>query len=158
MQKQYRRTLDLNRHLFTRMMTVAVMTLISAVQMQASAGEQEIATTSDGQTAPQSTFTVPRSLKQGRDPFNPGSTRFIAVIPDPPEEAEGPAKLELKGISGTDTRPLAIINNRTFAEGDEQSVNTPQGRVMVMCLAIEGTTVKVRAQGQTRQLMMRKGL
>jgi hypothetical protein len=108
-----------------------------------------------------STFTRPLSLKEGRDPFHPLSTRHIDVvrpIPDPDVVIKGPAKLELKGISGSSDRPLALINNRTLAVGEEQDVSTPEGRVKVMCLAIEGTTVRIRAQGQTRELVLRKGI
>lgn len=106
-----------------------------------------------------STFAMPNTLKEGRDPFYPSSTRVIAMShPIIKTKAPGPATLELKGISGTADRPLALINNQTFAEGDEQDVSTPQGRVKVMCLDIDGTTVRVKAQGQTRELMLREGI
>ena len=100
-----------------------------------------------------STFTIPNSLAQGRDPFYPQSTRFIStpVVTN----AVGPVVLEFKGLSGTPDRPLAIINNRTFAVGEEQDVHTDQGRVSVTCLAIEGLKVRVRAQGQTHELSLR---
>jgi len=120
------------------------------------AGETEVEATPSDQKV--SAFTLPKTLKEGRDPFFPTSTRVMAMNRPVETKAPGPADLELKGISGTPERPLAIINNRTLAVGEEQDVSTPQGRVKVMCLAIEGTTVRVRAQGQTRQLIMRKGL
>lgn len=110
-----------------------------------------------------STFVIPTSLAEGRDPFFPKSTRFIvkpaisAPVTDP---GPGPVVLELKALSGTAERPLAIINNRTFAEGEEQDVNTTQGKVKVLCLQIDapGMSVKVRARGETQQLDLRKGL
>jgi len=108
-----------------------------------------------------STFTIPKTLSEGRDPFHPTSTRVIAMMrPPAPEVAPGPATLTLKGISGTTDRPLALINNQTFAEGDEQVVITPEGKVTVMCMEIklEGSKVTIKAQGQTRELMLRKGL
>lgn len=105
-----------------------------------------------------STFTVPRTLNEGRDPFYPSSTRVIATARPVTKVARGPATLELKGISGTSNRPLALINNRTFAEGDEQDVTTPQGKVKVLCLEIEGTRVRIQAEGQTRELMLRQGI
>jgi len=105
----------------------------------------------------ESTFTIPSSLQEGRDPFFPRSTRFISkpVLTAP---ALGPVVLECKGISGTSKRPLAIINNRTFAVGDEQDVNTAQGKVRVLCLEIDGMKVKVRAQGRISDLLYRKGI
>lgn len=105
-----------------------------------------------------SKFTLPQTLSEGRDPFYPNSTRVMAMMHPQKPNTSGPAKLELKGISGTPDRPLAIINNRTLAVGEEQEVTTPQGRVRVMCLAIEGMRVRIRAQGQTRELMLRKGI
>jgi hypothetical protein len=107
-----------------------------------------------------SRFTWPTTLNEGRDPFHPSSTWVVAVNrPKEPENPDsGPATLELKGISGPPERRLAIINNRTLAVGEKQQVNTPQGRVLVTCLAIEGTTVRIEAQGQTRELMLRKGI
>ena len=114
----------------------------------------------DADTLTVSTFTRPMTLKDGRDPFHPLSTRHIEAFKPAVDEvvAKGPAKLELKGISGSSDRPLALINNRTLAVGEEQDVSTPEGRVKVMCLAIEGTTVRIRAQGQTRELVLRKGI
>lgn len=105
-----------------------------------------------------STFAMPRTLNEGRDPFYPSSTRVIAMSQPVQKKSAGPATLELKGISGTADRPLAIINNQTMAVGEELNVTTPQGRVKVMCLAIQGTKVRIKAQGQTRELLLRKGI
>ncbi len=104
-----------------------------------------------------SVFEIPNSLKEGHDPFFPNSTRFIKRAPTP-KPVEGPVVLEFKGVSGTADRPLAIINNRTFAVGEEQDVTTANGKVKVMCLEIDGLKVKVRAQGATQELLLRKGI
>lgn len=122
-------------------------------------GQESPATDGDRQTnAPGSIFEMPKTLNDGRDPFYPTSTRVIAMTHPTKKAPPGPATLELKGISGTVDRPLAIINNRTMAVGEEQDVTTPQGRVKVMCLEIKGTKVKVKAQGQIRELLLRKGI
>ena len=107
---------------------------------------------------PVSTFNFPQTLNDGRDPFFPTSTRVIAMFRPSPITNDGPAELELKGISGAGEQRLAIINNRTLAVGEEQNVTTPQGRVKVLLLAIEGTKVRIKAQGQTRELLLRKGI
>ncbi len=107
---------------------------------------------------PLSTFGSPTTLNEGRDPFYPNSTRVLAMMRPVEKKGPGPATLELKGISGTSDQPLAIINNRTLAVGEEQDVNTAEGRVRVLCLAIEGTKVRVKVQGETRELMLRKGI
>ena len=44
-----------------------------------------------------------------------------------------PAKLILNGIS----RKLAMINGRTFSEGEEGDVNTENGRKHVRCIRIK---------------------
>ena len=110
-----------------------------------------------GEPSQTSVFEIPSSLKEGHDPFFPNSTRFIKRAPTP-KPVEGPVVLEFKGVSGTADRPLAIINNRTFAVGEEQDVTTANGKVKVMCLEIDGLKVKVRAQGTTQELLLRKGI
>jgi hypothetical protein len=107
---------------------------------------------------PSATFVLPNTLNEGRDPFYPSSTRVIAASRPIEKAGPGPATLELKGISGTSEQPLAIINNRTFAVGERDFITTAEGRVSVECLAIEGTKVKVSVQGETRELVLRKGI
>lgn len=77
---------------------------------------------------PQAVFVVPTAPSQGRDPFFPRSTRLFAetgtgsnVKTNQPSFV---VELALKGISGTRERPLAIINNQTFAVGEENDVIT----------------------------------
>jgi hypothetical protein len=47
---------------------------------------------------------------------------------------------------------LVIINNHTFAEGDEEDVSTPGGRIRVRCVEIRGNSVLVEADGQRQEL------
>ena len=44
-----------------------------------------------------------------------------------------PAKLTLTGLS----KKLAMVNGRTFAEGEEGDVNTDNGRKHIRCLKIK---------------------
>lgn len=145
-------------HVFSRRMMAAAVVLLLLPNTLPAGGVNAPADPPADAPAHVSTFTLPRTLDEGRDPFFPTSTRVIAMTRPQRIQAPGPAKLELKGISGTPDRPLAIINNRTLAVGEEQDVTTSQGKVTVFCLAIEGTKVTIRAQGQTRQLMLRKGI
>jgi hypothetical protein len=140
------------------LVTLAMLLLVLPIT---ASGEEKQSQQEEKQMEPQlSVFAVPLSLKEGRDPFYPKSTRVIESNTKRPPRVvvAGPAILELKGISGTAARPLALINNQTFAVGDKQHVNTDAGRVEVLCLDIEGTTVRIKAQGQTRELMLRKGI
>ena len=84
---------------------------------------------------PSSVFVVPTEPKEGKDPFFPASKRpyvhLVAHATNAP--ASLPAKLILNGIS----RKLAMINGRTFSEGEEGDVNTENGRKHVRCIRIK---------------------
>jgi hypothetical protein len=47
---------------------------------------------------------------------------------------------------------LIIINDVTFAVGDERDVITPQGRIHIHCLEIIGDLAVIEANGQRHQL------
>jgi len=65
--------------------------------------------------------------------------------------------LDLKGISGAVNRRLAIINNRTFAVGEEEELAVNSGRVRVVCKEITDDSVRVLVNGQERTLRLRSG-
>ena len=60
--------------------------------------------------------------------------------------------LVFRGISGPETHPFAIINNHTFAQGDEGDVLTMQGRVHLRCIEIRRNSVVVEYGGQRHEL------
>ena len=102
-----------------------------------------------------SEFVVPHSSSEGRDPFFPNSDKFkppVSVSPTP-----FLTTLTLKAISGTQERPLAIINDRTFSEGETADVRTAGGRVSVTCISINGLKVIIKVGSETRELWMRDG-
>jgi hypothetical protein len=103
--------------------------------------------------APKSVFVVPATSQDGKDPFFPQSTRLRPAKPVtaaklPPRVPD----LELKGISGTPDRLMAIINNRTFERGEEGEVAWNGGRVRVTCVDIKPNSVRVSVNGQERVL------
>jgi hypothetical protein len=99
-----------------------------------------------------STFVIPTSPKDGRDPFFPNSTRlYEVVLPVQPHVADV-SSLVLKGISGSSDHRLAIINNRTFGLGDEANVVTPQGPIHVRCVEIKAGSVVIESGGQRHEL------
>jgi len=91
----------------------------------------------------QSVFVMPNSLAAGKDPFFPRSlypisdktpqitrTQTVSVVAALPD-------LILSGLSGTDEKPLAIVNYVTFGVGDERDVPLGTGRkVHVHCVEI----------------------
>jgi hypothetical protein len=100
---------------------------------------------------PRSIFIQPASPKEGRDPFFPTSMRLFAsmVIPIDTKDL---SSLVISGKSGTLDHPLVIINDVTFAVGDERDVITPQGRIHIHCLQIIGDLAVIEANGQRHQL------
>jgi hypothetical protein len=109
---------------------------------------------------PKSVFIIPASPAEGKDPFFPLSTRLYpapVITPTTTNVAPAIVLVELKGISGTVDRRLAIINNRTFEVGEEGEVTVPSGRVRVVCKEIKDDSVRVLVNGQERILHLRPG-
>jgi hypothetical protein len=102
--------------------------------------------------APRSIFNQPTSPKDGRDPFFPSSMRLFASMVVPASKTKDLSSLVIRGKSGTSDHPLVIINEVTFAEGDERDVITPDGRIHIHCLQIIGDLVVIEANGQRHQL------
>jgi hypothetical protein len=103
-----------------------------------------------------SVFVNPPTPQDGRDPFFPLSTRHRPVVyqaKDVPVVAI--AELELKGVSGSVGRRLAIINNRTFEVGEEGTVLSNVGRVRLTCKEINSDSVRVVLNGAERTLTLR---
>ena len=102
-----------------------------------------------------SVFAIPNNAAEGRDPFFPGSTRVFDA--NPAKQSQGPSltDLTLKSILGTSTRAFAIINNHTFAPGDDEDVTTKTGqRLHIHCVNInpKAGTATVEANGMSEVL------
>jgi len=100
--------------------------------------------------APHSAFILPTSPREGRDPFFPESTRpFEEAAP----QSTTPAKaIAVKGLSWEGGRAMVIINNHTFAVGDEGDVLTTGGRVHLRLIEIHKDNVVVEVNGLRREL------
>lgn len=110
-------------------------------------------TAPEEQPVPKSTFGVPAKPQDGHDPFFPASDRLYAVKAVLKQAASTTvAALVCNGIAGTQDHRLAMINSKTFAEGEEGMVNTSDGRVHVRCLEIKGNLVIVEVAGERREL------
>jgi hypothetical protein len=98
---------------------------------------------------PQSVFVYPSKPQEGRDPFFPNSTRPYFENPD--KVASGPSLTDLtfKGIVGGGNRIFAIINNHTFAPGDDGDIFANGRRLTIHCVSInlKANTVTVEANG-----------
>jgi len=114
--------------------------LLAMLLLMAVVGQQPLSAAPPSQKAKleiqPSVFNVPTSASEGRDPFFPASTRVFATSET---QTRGPAltDLTLKSILGTSPHVFAIINNHTFATGDDGDVTTKSGqRLHIRCVDI----------------------
>jgi len=105
--------------------------------------------------SPKSLFVIPTSPKEGCDPFFPDSTRpYEEALALNSHHRGGILSLALKGLSGTPDQRLAIINNHTFAVGEEGDVITTTGRVRLRCVEIREKSVVIEVDGQRQELIL----
>lgn len=100
----------------------------------------------------QSTFVMPKSPAEGRDPFFPRATSLYQM--DTPRQVvvePGINLLKLNGILGSS---LAQVNNVTLSVGETEEVKTTSGPVSVRLVEIHPAdgSVVVEASGQRRIL------
>lgn len=100
---------------------------------------------------------------QGKDPFFPRSHRRD---PKPAAASQAPigmaaepaaAILVLKGVVGSKSRRLALINSETMAVGDTASVRVADGRVRVRCLEIGPDYVLLNVEGEEQPKRLELG-
>jgi hypothetical protein len=89
----------------------------------------------------------------GVDPFFPNSTRrkTQSSFVDPKKVLPGVGALQLKGIMGPPDKRIALINNLTFAKGEEQDVRVPTGTLKIKCVDIRLKSVVVTLEGQAQE-------
>lgn len=130
------------------MLTVGLLIGFTGVLMSNAAPASD----SDKTNLVQSVFILPASPKEGRDPFFPDSIRpYESAAVSKPKTADI-SSLVLRGFSGSVDHRLVIINNHTFATGDEGDVITSNGRIHLRCVEIETNAVVVEIGGQFHKL------
>jgi hypothetical protein len=98
-------------------------------------------------------FVVPTNAREGCDPFYPDSTRPYEAFAPPTKKSFEMSSLVLHGISGMATHRFAVINNHTFAEGDEGDVLAPTGRIHLRCIEIKASSAVIEVNGQRHELI-----
>jgi hypothetical protein len=97
----------------------------------------------------------------GKDPFFPRSTRRPKVVVKTrdiePARASVPDHVVLKGISVIKDKKLAIINDRTLAEGEEFTLKGNGQPVRVKCVEIKEKSVIVSVGSATKELALPTG-
>ena len=105
---------------------------------------------------PQSLFVAEGNL--GRDPFFPTSVRLHKKVADDPGKSQ-PVKLDfsrllkLTGVTGG-AKPIANINNLTFAVGEEQDVKIEGGKVRIRVVEIREKSVTVTVENQSEPIVL----
>ena len=108
---------------------------------------------------PQSTFSIPATSGVARDPFYP--SRIIQAEVAKPATNAAAARvsslscLVLKGLSGTPSNPLAMVNGRTMGRGEDAEIVTDCGRLLVHCVDITTNSAIVEVGGERRELRLR---
>jgi hypothetical protein len=100
-----------------------------------------------------SVFVLPSNSKEGRDPFFPDSDRPYEIAAAANPQAGKVSSLILKGFSGPLDHRLVIINNHTFATGDEGNVITSSGRIHLRCVEIKTDSVVIEIGSQRHELI-----
>ena len=100
----------------------------------------------------QSVFTLPATTKDGRDPFFPESTRLIVAPVATTNHTVEISSVKVRGIFGAPGQMLAILNNHTFAVGEEGDVLSSSGRIHLRCLEIHDSYVVVAVSGQLHRI------
>lgn len=106
-------------------------------------------------TPPRSVFVTPTNPREGRDPFFPESMRPYeefapAVTTTKPVEVDN--VFTVKGLSVEHGRAMVIINNHTFAEGDDEYVSTANGRVRLKLVEIRPGVAVIEVSGTKLEL------
>jgi hypothetical protein len=113
----------------------------------------------DAPAAAKSVFTDDANF--GKDPFFPKSGRRIATAPvaSNPQITEVPDRIFiLKGISVNKDRRLALINNYTFAAGEEAEVKVEGRMVRVRCVEVRERSVVISVRGVAKEIFLRPGI
>jgi hypothetical protein len=90
---------------------------------------------------------IPSPESKGPATTLPGYTR----VPAGPSNA-----LMLKGITWNESKPLAVINDRTFAPKEMGGIRLGQTNAVIRCLSINKTSVRIKfvASGEERELTL----
>jgi hypothetical protein len=101
---------------------------------------------------PRSVFSLPTNPREGHDPFWPESTRIFDSAPSVTHSVE-PTTLKINGYSMVNGRPIIIINNVSFLNGDEADLPAPGGgRTHLHCVDIQPDYVVVEVNGVRRDI------
>ena len=112
-------------------------------------------------SAPAQRVAIPQSVfategATGKDPFFPNSRRRIKQEDSGKKSPirDFSSLLKLTGIAGG-VRPIATINNLTFAVGEEQEVKVEGGKVKIRVLQILEKSVEIKVENQPQPVELK---
>jgi hypothetical protein len=146
--------LIVNAFLKTTLLLVAAVIAGSAIQAQP--GKVQAGKIQPAKPVPaRSAFSMPTNPREGRDPFFPESTRpYEEAMPQTNNPASQAKTLVIRGSSGVGDHAMLIINNHTFALGDEGDVSTAGGRVHLRLVEIRKDVAVVEVNGTRHELSL----
>jgi len=95
---------------------------------------------------------VPANPREGRDPFFPESSRPYEDAAPTNKANNSINALAIHGVSYLHGRPMVIINNHTFAIGDEGDVQASGSRVRLRLIEIRKDAAVIEVNGLRREL------
>jgi len=148
------------------LLTVNLSVLLGAASRTNSAAPRTPAVAADAAPVeleiPRSVFAMPATAKEGKDPFFPLSTRIYKNTAPVPVKTNQVPKVEvdlrINGVSGSDDKPLVIINNETFGVGDTRDVVSGGQKLSIKCLEIDPVAGRatVEVGHERRELFFQK--
>jgi hypothetical protein len=73
------------------------------------------------------------------------------------DQDRNPATLVLTGIAGFPDKPLALINGKVLAQGEETTVTLGRRKVRIKCLEIRADSVSLQVDGSRVDLSIEQG-
>ena len=144
---------------FTIVLCLGAVAALSVAVAQSAPAPKAPAAAPEPPPVPKSVFDIPAKAGVARDPFNPTSIIPAEVAKVQTSTNAHPASLGclvLKGLSGPPSNPLAMINGRTMARGEDAEINTTDcGRLLVHCVDITTNSAIIEVGGERRELRLR---
>lgn len=126
---------------------------LAAAGAPAVLGEPPKAAAKTAPVPPRSVFAMPTSPREGRDPFFPESKRpYEDATPAKPTQTVVVNAFTVNGQSVEHGQTMVIINNHTFAVGEEGDVLTPGGRTHLRLIEVRNGVAVIESNGTRREL------
>ena len=145
---------------WTTLLSLAVQSAPPAEKTPKKPADSKQASASQEPVIPTSVFVLPANPKEGKDPFFPTSMRiFASQQPVVPKGQKAPVIEIPLTLTGIIPLKLAMVNGRTFEQGEEGEVVANGVRKKIRCLKVktESAIVELLPEGERRELKLRFG-